>query len=343
MIPIKNIYYMLSYVFYELHKKGYEKLETEEFENLMELFAQILIISMNNLLKRGINKSYQNHIEQLSTIRGKIDLTKSINPFLKHKQVVCDYDDFTYNTYKNKIIKTTISYLIRNDISKNRKKKLKRILYYFNEVDTLDIHNINWKLRYDRNNQIYHMIINICYLIISGLLQKERKGNTKLMTIDDSNMSRLYEKFILEYYKREHPEVKAAASYIKWQLDDDYDLMLPIMKSDITLSQDNNVLIIDAKYYQHSLQEHYDNKSVHSDNLYQIFTYVKNKETELKDVEHSVSGMLLYAKTDEEDYPENTYSMSGNKISARTLDLNVDFEQIKKQLDTIVDEFYIKI
>ena len=63
------------------------------------------------------------------------------------------------------------------------KKKLKRILYYFNEVDILDIHNINWKLRYDRNNQIYRMIINICYLVISGLIQKEEKGITKLIAL----------------------------------------------------------------------------------------------------------------------------------------------------------------
>ena len=340
MIPIKNIYHILSYVFYELQKKGYEKLETEEFDNIMELFAQILIVGINNLLKRGINKNYHNHTEQLSTIRGKIDLTKSINPFLKHKQVICDYDEFTHNTYKNRIIKTTIVHLIRNDISKNRKKKLKRILYYFNEVDILDIHNINWKLRYNRNNQTYRMIINICYLVISGLIQKEEKGITKLITLDDTNMPRLYEKFILEYFKREHPEVNARASYIKWQLDDDYDLMLPVMKSDITLSQENNVLIIDAKYYQHSLQENYDNKSIHSNNLYQIFTYVKNKEVELKDMEHSVSGMLLYAKTDEDDFPENTYSMSGNKISAKTLDLNVEFEEIKKQLDMIIEELF---
>ena len=76
--------------------------------------------------------------------------------------------------------------------------------------------------------------------------------------------------------------------------------------------------------------------ALHSGNLYQIFTYVKNKEYELKDKDHKVSGMLLYAKTDEEMYPNNVYQMSGNQITVSTLDLNKPFAEIAEQLNTIV-------
>lgn len=50
--------------------------------------------------------------------------------------------------------------------------------------------------------------------------------------------------------------------------------------------------------------------------------------------------MLLYAKTDEEIYPNNEYQMSGNKITVRTLDLNCDFESIAAQLDNIVQQHF---
>ena len=50
--------------------------------------------------------------------------------------------------------------------------------------------------------------------------------------------------------------------------------------------------------------------------------------------------MLLYAKTDEEIYPNNEYQMSGNKITVRTLDLNCDFEEIAAQLDTIAKNHF---
>ena len=44
--------------------------------------------------------------------------------------------------------------------------------------------------------------------------------------------------------------------------------------------------------------------TLHSGNLYQIFTYVKNKDTEFGDEPHRVSGMLLYAATDEAIQPD---------------------------------------
>ena len=112
-----------------------------------------------------------------------------------------------------------------------------------------------------------------------------------------------------------------------------------IRDSDITLSYGNKVLIIDAKYYAHTMQVQYDKRTLHSNNLYQIFTYVKNKDSEFGDKPHEVSGMILYAQTDEAIQPDNTYMMSGNKISVKTLDLNCDFSEISAQLNAIADNF----
>lgn len=65
--------------------------------------------------------------------------------------------------------------------------------------------------------------------------------------------------------------------------------------------------------------------------------YVKNKEFELKNCEHTVSGMLLYAETDENIFLNNTYQMNGNQISAQTLNLNQNFSNIARDLDCIVE------
>lgn len=133
----------------------------------------------------------------------------------------------------------------------------------------------------------------------------------------------------------EFQDITANASQIPWQLDNEENSMLPVMQSDIMLQSGEKVLIIDAKYYEHSTQVQFDKHTLHSGNLYQIFTYVKNKEYELREKNHTVSGMLLYAKTDEEIYPNNVYQMSGNQITVRTLDLNLPFDEIAGQLNTI--------
>ena len=237
----------------------------------------------------------------------------------------------------NRIIKSTVELLLRSNISKQRKKNLRKLMVYFSEVDFIDLYTVNWNVQYNRNNQTYRMLISICYLVVKGLLQTQSNGHTKLMDfLDEQRMCRLYEKFILEYYRREFKnQITANASQIPWQLDNEENSMLPVMQSDIMLQSGEKVLIIDAKYYEHSTQVQFDKHTLHSGNLYQIFTYVKNKEYELREKDHTVSGMLLYAKTDEAIYPNNVYQMSGNQITVRTLDLNLPFDEIAGQLNTI--------
>ncbi len=342
MIPIQNIYYMLTYAFRVLNEQGYKKIATEQFSNTADLMASILEKGLISQVKRGLGKEYIPRTEALSSLRGKIDIAESIKTqALLKKQLVCTYDEFSVNGKMNRIIKSTVLLLLKTDISKERKKQLKKLLVYFADVEVIDLYSVDWHMHYVRNNQTYRMLISICYLIVKGLLQTNAEGTVKLMTyLDEQRMCRLYEKFILKYYKKEFPMLTVAASQIHWQLDDNIDFMLPMMKSDIMLSYGEKVLIIDAKYYAHTMQTQYDTRTLHSGNLYQIFTYVKNKETEMAMEPHEVAGMLLYAKTDEEILPDCTYRMSGNKISVKTLDLDCDFHQIANQLDSIVMEYF---
>ena len=342
MIPVQNVYYMLAYAFQVLNEQGYKNIATEQFNNVAELCAAILSKGISVQLKRGLGREYIPETDALSAIRGKINVSESIKTrTLLKKQLVCMYDDFSVNSYMNQVIKTTVALLLRSGISKARKKELRKLFIFFDEVELLDVHNINWSFQYNQNNQTYQMLISICYLIVKGLLQTNSDGTKKLMDfIDEQRMSRLYEKFILEYFRREHPEITANASQIPWQLDDNMNAMLPVMQTDIMLTKDEKTLIIDAKYYANTMQIHYDVQTLHSGNLYQIFTYVKNKESQLSSHPHEVSGMLLYARTDENVLPDNTYRMSGNRISVRTLDLNCTFGHITAQLDAVASEYF---
>ena len=336
MIKIKNIYYMLSYAFQNLQQGRYKTCETEDFDNIRELFAEIIIKGISHEIKRGLGKEYIFKQTQLSNPKGKFNITESIkNSAIQKKQLVCEYGEFSINSYLNRIIKTTSLLLIKSDISLERKKSLKRLMRYFNEVEELNPFAINWQIQFNKNNQTYKMLIHICWLVIKGLIQSNNNGQFKINDfIDEQRMCRLYEKFILEFYKKEYSSLKVSSSQIKWVLDDDNDFMLPTMQSDIMIETKEKVLIIDAKYYERSTQKQFDAVTLHSNNLYQIFTYVKNKRVCGK----QVSGMLLYAKTDETIFPNNSYSMDGNKISVMALDLNCDFYDIKEQLFKIINE-----
>jgi McrBC 5-methylcytosine restriction system component len=340
-IFIKNIYYMLTYAFQVLKQSNYDEIAAEEFENIQDLFAAILAKGIAQQLKQGLHREYVSSDDDLSKMRGKLNIRKTIYNKLKRVQKLnCKYDELSENNIFNQILKTTaINLLQQKSVNAEHRVALKKVMLFFGEVDSVDTSCIQWnRLRYHRNNQNYKMLLNICYFVLDGLLLSDDKGKYKMATfLDEQHMSRLYEKFVLEYYRYHHPDLRAAASRVSWNLDDGIVNFLPVMQTDITLSNGDKILIIDTKYYSHTMQVQYDRRTLHSNNLYQIFTYVKNKDVESTG---NVAGMLLYAKTEEAITPDCDFQMSGNKISVKTLDLNIAFSKIAAQLDGIALSYF---
>jgi 5-methylcytosine-specific restriction enzyme subunit McrC len=163
------------------------------------------------------------------------------------------------------------------------------------------------------------------------------EGRFRMRDFSDDHMCRLFEKFVLEYYKRHHPELKPCAAQIDWNIEKEQSTIniLPIMQTDILLTMEERTLIIDTKYYAKTMQKQFDKTTVHSNNLYQILTYVTEYD---EDHTGKVDGMLLYAKTQEEIVPDGHLKRKdGNFIYFRTLDLNTDFDTIKKRLDSFIN------
>ncbi|MFC5221006.1 5-methylcytosine-specific restriction endonuclease system specificity protein McrC [Bifidobacterium leontopitheci] len=342
-IPIRNVYYMLSYAFQILQERQYRKLATEPFDNIADLCAAILIQGMTAQIKRGLSREYVPHTDELDSPRGKIEITESVRKAtLSRKRLVCTVDDFTVDSRPNRIIKSTMLLLVHADISPNRKTRLRRLIACLNGVGRTDLRRTDWHIRFDRNNETYRMLIGICYLAVKGLLQSSQPGKALLMDfLDDQQMHRIYEKFLYGYYSREwQGRISTTHHRIPWMCSAGEGL--PVMQPDVVLDDGRDVLIIDAKYYTRTMQRNFGSYTMHSANMYQMFTYVKNKTAQLaaRGNEHAVSGLLLYAKTDEERQPDGEFDMGGNRIAVRTLDLNQDFRGIASQLDDIVTRYF---
>jgi len=343
-VIIKNIYYMLSYAFQSLKQSIYDDIAVEEFDDMHNLFADILSRGISFQLKQGLYREYISMQENMAVMRGKINMYGTIKNKLTKKQLLeCEYDELSENNIYNQIIKTTVMILLKHaKVELKYKDELKKNMLFFSNVDIVNPNAIKWStIKFLRNNQSYRILISFCQLIIEGMLITTEEGEHKLASfIDDQNMHRLYEKFILEYYSQTFPSLSVRATQIPWALDDNMGTLLPVMQTDVTIQKDKNILIIDAKYYGTTLQKYYDKYTIHSGNIYQIFTYVKNKSFECKDSSYIVSGLLLYARTEDEIQPDNTYNMSGNEISVKTLDLNCDFKVIKEQLNKTIQEHF---
>ena len=343
---VKNIYYMLSYVYQRLSREGYRKLATEDFDNIQNLLACIIEKEVTRLIKGGLSQEYVEFEELTGIPKGKIDFTESIkNMAFQQRKAICHYEIYSENNLYNQIIKTTLLLLIRSKHIDNKiKKDMKKIILYFSNVDEIDCYSIKWNnLSYHRKFQSYHILINMCYMVIRGLLLTTEDGAYRLAEyMDPEKEYRLFQKFVFAYIKKEHSDLIVKAPHIEWDLDCTpapmYFDLLPQMETDIVIEYGKRTLIIDTKYYDRMLQSRNTSskKTFISNNLYQIFSYVKNYETSDR---RSISGMLLYAQTDEGIEPDYTYEMSGNKISIKSLDLNKEWSEISLQLDNMVEEF----
>ena len=338
-ILIRNVYYMLAYAFQELRQNNYVEIEGENFDEIYDLFAEIMVRGISYQLKQGLYREYVGKNESLQTVRGKIDINGTIsNRMRRSQQIACDYDELSENNIYNRILVTTVSILIKHsDVKKDKKAKLKKLMIFFQNVEPIDVHAIRWNaLRFDRNNRNYRMLLYICYFLINEWLLTTEEGNYKMREFSDEHMERLFEKFVLEYYKKHHPVAKAKAAQINWNVVDEVTdkSILPTMKTDILLSLGERTLIIDTKYYTTIMRQYYGREKIREAHLYQIRTYVNEYDKEHK---HNVDGMLLYAKTKDEKLDDSKIvHKDGYTLYIRTLDLNTDFETIKKRLDSFI-------
>ena len=343
-IIIRNIFYMLSYAFRVLRQGNYADILTKDFEHIEDLLAAILSRGIAMQLKRGLHRTYVEQHDQLHSVRGKL------NPYetqklrvMKQQKADCSFDELSVDNLMNQILRSAATALMKSSkVSLCYKKELRRLMLYFEPVSEIDLGNVQWsRLQYYRNKKNYEMLMNICQMIWQKLLPSTHAGNVKFSLFEEDSMPRLYERFILEYYRYHYPELHANDDRIAWDIPEDTApgmvQLLPGMHSDITLKYHGQILIIDAKYYQRSLVQFMGKQMMHSANLYQIYTYVKNMD---KSLLGNVSGMLLYAKTTEDTLPVLEVPVGGNIISASTLDLNSDFYLIASTLDRIVQKTF---
>ncbi len=343
-ILIRNIFHMLCYAFRVLRQKNYEKIATEDFLHVEDMLAAILSRGLAQQLKQGLYRTYIEQNDQTKTLRGKLNpyQTKRLQT-MRLQKFDCSYDELSPDNEMNQILKATVLALIHcPEVDMKRKQELRQELLFFTSISDIDVSHMQWgRLTYHRNNRSYEMLMNICQMIWASLLPSEEQGGRKFSLFDEESMPRLYEKFILAYYRQHFPGLHASDKGIQWDIpaDTEPDMvrMLPGMHTDITLRNRGRTLIIDAKYYQKSQVFYKEKHLLYSANVYQIYAYVKNED---KAHTGHVAGMLLYAKTTEEVTPRLSVSIGGNQISAKSLDLNRPFGEIAESLDRIAYEFF---
>lgn len=343
-IPIQNIYYLLCYAWNKLDEKDRVNISIDDKTELLDLLAKVIISGTRILLKRGIDRNYLDKINEISGVKGKLELSSTLKSNLLLKQkTICNYDIFSSNIISNQIITTTLYRLIKTvNLDKKIKSEIKSILWMFDEVDIIELQQSTFKqVKLNRNNKFYGFLLDVCELIYNSSLPLEQQGTWKFMdfTRDERKMNQLFESFIRNFYKREQtifPVVKR--EQIKWNFlyeESDNSQYLPIMETDITLENDSSKIIMDAKFYSETMGGRFDKEKVKSPNLYQLFSYLLNQRTENSKTKNT-TGVLIYPSIEKEYNLK--YSYEGHNIFIKTVNLNTNWTLIDKRLKEILNQ-----
>lgn len=341
-IPIENIFYLLSYAWNKLEEKDKIKISIDDETELIDLLAKVLVSGTRILLKRGIDRSYKDRINEIPGVKGKLELSATLKSNLQLKQkTICNFDEFTSNILSNKILISALYRLARTiNLDKNIKIDIKNVMWMFDNVDIIELKpSVFKKIRLNRNNRFYGFLLNICELIYNSSLPAEKEGTWRFMdfTRDKRKMNQLFEAFIRNFYKKEqkiYPVVKK--EQIKWQFklsDTESIKYLPIMETDITLENESSKIIMDAKFYTETMSNYYDNEKINSSNLYQLYSYILNQRTDNKKTFNTV-GVLLYPTIEKEYNLKYTYEK--HNIFIKTVNLNANWKAIDNRLNDIL-------
>jgi 5-methylcytosine-specific restriction enzyme subunit McrC len=339
-IPIQNIYYLLCYAWNKLEESEIVDVNEIDSTELIDLFAKVLSNSCSRLLKQGLDRYYIEHEYVIMGIKGKFNYTATIKQnVLPLSKTACIYDEFDYDILHNQILKTTIGKLLRTkNLDSSLKDELHKIYLKFPPISEIVIRKSMFnQIRLHRNNYHYDFILKVCQIVNENLFIDESKGNYKFMdfTREEKAMARLFEAFVRNFYKVE-TDFSVSSDSIKWQFKSDNAEnleMLPTMLTDITLQKGNEKIILDTKYYKEAFQTRYDRQKINSNNLYQLFSYLKNQETD-SELTLNCQGILLYPSI-QNDFV-HSFKYENHKIRIMSINLNQDWQNIRSDLLKIV-------
>lgn len=349
-IPIKNLFYMLCYAWNILSIKDEILVDSDDYSDAYNLLGRVFSHGIGKLIRSGFHRSYIQREEDLSTLRGKINVQESINRLsAQRKLLTCNYDEYSTDDIFNQILNYTIAALLRNShVALSVKRELKRQKVFFAGIEETPPTKTNRKkLVFNKNNVTYKLLISIAIMLYDNTTINEDDGKEVFKDFfREEQMQKVYEHFLLNFYAMhlDRSKYRVYAPKFTWLKSDEEDLwedvdeadaLMPELRTDIVIENKEKQiqLIIDAKYYQQALVRSHrsDAKKFRREHISQVFTYMANSP-----FDGTTRGALMYPTvTDVLDEKQNIVN---GWIFFKSLNLDQEWQQIENDLLTFAQK-----
>lgn len=338
-IPIRNVYYLLAYAWGHADAARDREVDAAPVDSLPDLLAFVLAQRVGALLKRGLDRSYVEESVVLAGVRGKLEFATTVKRnLLSQLRTACIVEELRHDVLHNQILRSTLRGLLAlRGLTAEVRAQVGLVYRRLVGISDIEIRRSSFRrVRIHRNNRAYSFLMQLCRLIHESLLVEE-DGTARFADIRDRDgeMGRLFEDFVANFYRVEQSRYRVVSQapwswHEAWSADERDLGRLPRMVPDVVLTAPDRRVILDTKFYRQPLaQGRFGGRRVHSDHLFQIFTYIENGNARLSDGPPH-EGLLLYPVVQDEFRFD--YRLKGHRVQVRTINLDQDWRQIREDM-----------
>ena len=353
-IPVRNWFYMLLYAWDLGVLRGDLDALTEDAPDLRALLTRILVHYTRRQIRRGLRGDYVDLSEPLRTVRGRINFARTVSDLLLYKgELHCDYQEYSLNVPRNQIIVSTLNRQLRRDYARiergahdaltELKADLEILVRTMSDIDRVHLSDrlIATEMRkLGRNEREYRLIMLICEWLNRPRLPQDDARGQRFTDIRELIEWRVYERFVANFMKMHYDYWRVDTQRrLYWNetcRDSASEVGLPVMQPDIVLGHKHSGrrIVIDTKWYSSAVTHHHGRETVHSSNLYQMWSYLSSQDGMYPE-HRTATGILLYAQTAVGKRTLRT-CIDEHPFRVHTLDLSQDWQDIEDELCQLI-------
>lgn len=344
IIPIENVYYLFCYAWDRFEEAQSIPLGGEASPDLPNLLAKVLLVGTRTLLRRGLDRGYQFHDEEISTVRGRIEMGPSLRLQARRiRRLHCEFDELSHDVQHNRVLKASLTRLSRApSLDSALAHELRAVTGRFGDVADVPLTRASFRrVQLHRNNAFYDFLLKVAELAYDCLLPDPLGQGFRFSDVlrDERKMAGVFEAFVRNFYRREQRRFAVQPLTIPWDAAALFDGSLdhlPQMRVDVFLKDVDRWLIIDTKYYSDALQRYHGAETYHSGNMYQLFSYLKNAAAAYAPTP-PLDGMLMYPEVGQE--LDDHFVLQGHHVQIATVDLAQPWRGIERRLLALINGY----
>ena len=354
-IPVRNLWLLMLYasrLFRELPSTRRSAAE-ENPDDIPNLVAEILTRAVERRLRRNLSLEFDRRQADLARVRGRIDSLRTECRLLQQKgRVACSFDELTTDTPRNRFVKVALNQLHQR-VNESELRRRCRITAAALERAGVGTDNSRDPVMRDsrstvsagRTNTEDRQMLAAAELALNLRLPTEDPGQSPLSAPDRDEVwiRKLFEGAVGGFYDTllspQGWSVRTGG-VMRWQVEsptEGIQLILPSMKTDIVLQRPDtgsgspaSRVVIDTKFTNIVGLGQHGNTTLHSNHIYQIYSYLRSQEQQADPLSLTASGMLLHPSVGE-DIDESAV-IQGHRIRFATVNLATDSLAIRKRL-----------